>query len=83
VELARAVLQASRRRIAASGGKRDWLLQSQLDAFGRAMPPALVGEAAQGWPRELAEWPGWKDGVAEFIAILQFRHDMLAALNEE
>jgi hypothetical protein len=41
------------------------------------MAPSLAGEAATGWPTQAKAWEAWSPAIDEFLALLQFRHDML------
>ncbi|EDY20771.1 conserved hypothetical protein [Chthoniobacter flavus Ellin428] len=50
-----------------------WHLRSLAESFLLRLPPAMLGEAAQGWPID-------QEGVAPLVEILSFRHDALTAL---
>jgi hypothetical protein len=65
-------------RLSVAKAKRyDYHLREMLKESARCIPPALVNEAAQGWDTKSKEWDDWREAVGEFLAILQFRHDML------
>ena len=53
-----------------------------LWSIAQHLPVSLAGEAAIGWPRDAETWTSWERLVSDFLAKLQFRHDMLAALEE-
>lgn len=53
-----------------------------LWSIAQHLPVSLAGGAAVGWPRDGETWTTWERLVTDFLAKLQFRHDMLAALDE-
>jgi hypothetical protein len=75
VELSRAVLSAVRRYVEKQK-MVDWRLHSLFSLFGSNLPTELLEEAGRDWP----EWA--QPTVEKFMALLQFRHDMLSALRE-
>lgn len=82
--LGRAFLKAMRisTKLSHQQNVRVWELRTRLAEFARFMPPKLSTEAAGGWPEDAAEWGHWREPVEKFLSLLQFRHDMLDALNE-
>jgi len=70
--LAREVLAALRHE-SANGIPRH--LRGIAESFLLRLPPALLPSAATGWPLE-------QEGVAEFVELLNFRHDALSALTQ-
>ena len=52
-----------------------------LWSIAQRLPVSLAGEAATGWPRDGETWATWEWLVTDFLSRLQFRHDMLAALD--
>ncbi|EEF62184.1 DUF5691 domain-containing protein [Pedosphaera parvula] len=77
-EFSKAVaLQA--KELAKSG---DWMARSHLVAVGKWMDPGLAGNLAEGWPVDGKHWNLWSEVVDQFIAMVQFRHDMVVALKE-
>ena len=75
VELSQAVLATVSHYVKKQKGV-DWRLQSLFSLFGSNLPVAMLGEAGRDWP----EWA--QPSVEKFMMLLQFRHDMLAALEE-
>jgi hypothetical protein len=75
VELSRAVLSTVRRYVEKQK-MVDWRLHSLFSLFGSNLPTELLEEAGRDWP----EWA--LPTVEKFMALLQFRHDMLSALQE-
>lgn len=63
-----------------SGGR--YRLRSALPDFARRVPPEMLAELTTGWPADGAGWDYWKEPVEQFLATVQFRHDMRAALKE-
>ena len=45
------------------------------------MPASLCAEAATDWPRNGETWASWEWLITDFLAKVQFRHDMLSALD--
>lgn len=68
--LAREVLSALRH--AAADGI-PWHLRAAAESLVIHLPPALLAEAADGWPPD-------KEGIAGLVELITFRHDALAAL---
>lgn len=83
VELSRAVLDSVRGYIKTNNTNYDWSLRSALKDFARYMTPCLVDEACSGLPPVVKEGSYWAEAVDEFLAILQFRREMLRALRGE
>lgn len=61
----------------------DWQLRGWLKTYARALPPWLADEAAALWDRAARGGHPWSPALDEFLTVLQFRRDMLAALNEK
>jgi hypothetical protein len=81
--LTRTVLDLARKRSTQLGSSTDYFghyLLSQLGTYARYMDPALAGEAAHGWPERAETYHYWTKLIDEFLALLQFRHDMLREL---
>jgi hypothetical protein len=55
-------------------------LLSQLGSYARYMDPGLADEAARGWPERTDDNRYWAKMIDEFVALLQFRHEMLKEL---
>jgi hypothetical protein len=82
-QLTRAVLGLARRRSKHQMSHTDYFghyLLSQLGTYARYMDPALAGEAAQGWPERTEDGRYWAKMIDAFVALLQFRHEMLKEL---
>ncbi len=60
----------------------DWQLRGWLKAYARALPPSLAAEASTMWDRAALAGNPWSSALDEFLTVLQFRHDILAALRE-
>ncbi len=52
-----------------------------LPDLGYFLNPALVEQAQTGWPTEAEGWQPWAAPINRLLALWQFRHDMLVALN--
>ncbi|MBI3831759.1 MAG: hypothetical protein HY291_19715 [Planctomycetes bacterium] len=77
--LAREVLKALKLE---TQGETHWGLAAVLRVFPRAIPAEVLAEALEGWPVEGKYWNDWKESVDELLSVVQFRHDMLKAINE-
>lgn len=53
------------------------LLADALPRFGLYIPPELIDEFVLGWPEKSAGWDIWID---QFIAVLQFRREIMEVL---
>ena len=73
----RAVLESLRRDPPRGDQRLDYELCSLVKQIGRYVHPSLAGEVASGWPKQESGWPNWDEAVDEFLALLQFRKDML------
>jgi len=81
VDLTRAVLRALHRHMRKWKDTYDYQLRGALtDEFARRMPPALLPEIAAGWPEETDVRERWQGVIDKLLITLQFRHDMLSAL---
>ncbi len=80
--LGRAMLQALQRVVREGDSSFDttWPLRQDLKEYALYMPPSLAVQSAEGWDRSGSMWNTWSSAVEQFQIILQFRHDMLAAL---
>ena len=74
VELSRVVLDSLRHRTTAG---HDWRLRQALKESALYISPFVVHEATVGWKTETKGWEAWREAIEEFLAVLQFRHDML------
>jgi Family of unknown function (DUF5691) len=70
---------AQAKELAKSG---DWMARSHLVAIGKWMDPGIVASLTDGWPVDGKHWNLWSEVVDQFIAMVQFRNDMVVALNE-
>ncbi|MCP5419157.1 MAG: hypothetical protein H6970_02055 [Gammaproteobacteria bacterium] len=82
IPLTRAVLDSLRTHMA-SAKSADWRLRAVLDSLVRAAPPELADEATTGWPTQSPHWPPWNNIVQESLAVLNFRRDMLRAIQAD
>lgn len=81
--LSRAVLEIVRLHIARWSDGYDYELRGALTAeFPRYMSTTILSEAVSGWPTDAKHWDSWHEAVDDFLSVLQFRHEMLGALNE-
>lgn len=72
------------RDLAESDKGFDYQARSLMKFAALSMPPALLSEAAEIWPKDPAKYTNWTEASKkEFMPILQFRADMLAALGKE
>ena len=80
-ELTRAVLRTVHRHMRKWKDTYDYQLRGALtDEFARRMPPALLAEIAGSWPEETEVRERWQGVIDKLLITLQFRHDMLEAL---
>ncbi len=70
--LSREVIAALRQ---ASAGGIPWHLRGTAESLLLRLPPALLQEAAHGWPID-------QEGVAGLVELLTFRHEALTALSQ-
>lgn len=81
IELTRAVLATLRKHIVTSKDTGDYTLRSALiEDFVRRIPHSMVQELAAMQPEQNAE--RWAGTLEQMLVILQFRHDMLTALEK-
>lgn len=84
LELARAFLRALYRHMCEWTAHGDWAVHNGLQYdFVLRIPPELVREIADGWPTDSGARERWQPSVDRLLITLQFRHDMLAALQSE
>ena len=80
VELSRALLQTVRYYINSNisvNERHAFDLKANLRHFARHIPADFVSEAERDWPTDAPSWAGWEKPTEEFLALLQFRRDML------
>lgn len=80
-ELTRVVLESVRCCLD-NNQQYDWQFRSVLQEFARYMSPCLVHEAIS-LSAVVKGKSGWAEAVDEFLAIVQFRHEMLQAIRGE
>jgi len=81
MDLGRTLLACLRQRVVLHR-PANWHLRTVFGQFGCRMPAALATEAATGWPEDAPYWSQWAGTVREFVALLQFRSEMLVALQD-
>jgi hypothetical protein len=83
-QMTRACLEKVRQRIPAGSSQSlaNYQLHAVLRQAARHVPPALLKEAASGWPTEAKDWGQWQSTVDQFLAVVQFRYDMLKEIAE-
>jgi hypothetical protein len=74
-ELSREVLHRLERRMT-KAKSYDYMISYFLKTAGRALPPALALRATASWSRDDSSYHE-REYVHKFLALLQFRHDML------
>jgi len=79
-KLTRAVLNGVRSHIADKETKSNRKLRSLLKYFALYMTPYLVHEVAAVFSTEAEDEPAWTRAVEEFLALLEFRNEMLRAI---
>lgn len=80
-ELSRVVLDSMRHYLETVIAD-DWRFSLSLKDFARYITPSLVQEAAT-LSNVVTEGSFWVNAIDEFLAILQFRHEMLQALGSK
>ncbi|NJN47620.1 MAG: hypothetical protein HC808_15350 [Candidatus Competibacteraceae bacterium] len=80
--LARTVLTQLRERMTTAKAT-EWRLRAVLDYFAQHAPPELSAEAVAAWPVDSPVWALWESAVHEGLALLCFRRDMLAAIQQD
>ncbi len=73
-------VQACARR--AGGAGTAWRLRQALPMLAVRFPVKMLEEAGKGWPAPKEGQDAWSEAAGEFLAMLQFRRDMLEALKE-
>ena len=71
-KLTRTVFASLRRQ----AGVYDWKLQLCIPGFAQYIPPEMVDELAEGWPKNIR---GWEVPVTQLLATLRFRREMIEA----
>ncbi len=80
-ELTRAALRAVHRHMRKWKDTYDYQLRGALtEEFARRIPPSMLAEVAAGWPDEPDVRERWQGVIDKLLIALQFRHDMLIAL---
>lgn len=83
-QLSRAVIEGIRRYLTNTKNSYDWTLQSAFKDFARYVAPSLVPELSVSLPAMVLEQSGWasywRDAIDEFLALLNFRLEMLKEL---
>jgi hypothetical protein len=80
-DLTRAALRAVHRHMRKWKDTYDYQLRGALtEEFARRIPPSMLAEVAAGWPDEPDVRERWQGVIDKLLITLQFRHDMLAAL---
>jgi len=80
--LSRAVIAGLQRAIREGDASFDhtWMVRPRLKEYALYVSPALAAQATSGWDKNRPLWNAWASAVEQFMNILQFRNDMLAAL---
>lgn len=78
-ELSRMVLESIRLQITRNK-VYDSILYGAVQRYALFLSPDLADEAARGWPTDAERWYWWEKDIQAMIATLQFRHQMLQAL---
>lgn len=60
----------------------EWRLSPALHSIALEVPADLLGEALAGWPSDGESWDSWRERIDPHLALIQFRFDMLKALEE-
>jgi Family of unknown function (DUF5691) len=58
----------------------NWSVRGNLAELGRNIDPIIIDEMSAGWPEDGKHWNIWSGAVEQFMALVQFRHDMLEAI---
>ncbi len=80
--LARAVLENWRRYLKRGNARPDPDMRDSLSGFAHYMPPSVYDEAHAVLTMESKGGRVWENAVSAFLALLQFRRDMLEAIGE-
>ncbi|MEE4377455.1 MAG: DUF5691 domain-containing protein [Candidatus Competibacteraceae bacterium] len=80
--LTRTVLMQLRDRIATAKAT-EWRLRAVLNCLAEHAFPDLADEVASVWPAPSPAWSLWEPAVHEGLALLFFRRDMLAAIQQD
>ena len=86
IELSRAVLRSLVERLSVTGANNTDLYQlhSSIGQFALRMPAQMAQEAADVFtPKVTAGIAGWTNVIEKLVHTLQFRNEMLAAINSE
>jgi hypothetical protein len=83
-DLSKVVLNRLKRRVGESGTNMPvvWQTRSALKQFALYIAPEVSSEVIDGWPVESEKWGEWQTAIDEFQTAVQFRADMLRAINK-
>jgi hypothetical protein len=78
------VLKRLKRRAGEKGTNPqvEWQTRAAIKQFALYISPEVSGEVIDGWPVESENWGQWQAAIDEFQTAVQFRADMLRAINE-
>jgi len=83
-QLGRAVMSAWRHYINESAHEHDRHMRSILEIYAYGLPESILDEVTTAlaalMPTRSENWPFWEEAVDKFIAIIQFRKEMLKEL---
>lgn len=84
LELSRTVVRAVRARMGEEVANYgyDWQLRSAFLEYALRIPPSLLPELESGWPEAGKNAEYWSAPIQQFLAVLQFRGDMVQELSQ-
>jgi len=82
--LSRVVLKRLKRRAGEKGTNLqvEWQTKTAIKQFALYIAPEVSDEVIDGWPVESENWGQWQAAIDEFQTAVQFRADMLRAINK-
>ncbi|HEX2915332.1 MAG TPA: SWIM zinc finger family protein [Chloroflexia bacterium] len=83
LELTREVLKSLSARIAENPGSWDYFLPTIFNEIGPYLNPEIAGETSQIWPTNARAWNYVANSVTYLETLLQFRQEMLKALDDK
>jgi len=78
------VLKRLKRRVGEKGTNPqvEWQTRAAIKQFALYISPEVSVEVIDGWPVESENWAQWQAAIDEFQTAVQFRADMLRAINK-
>jgi len=80
-DLSRAVVAWLRQQTAVES--TDWQFRNDMKNLATRIHPEVLPEVTRDWPEDSAGWNFWSKGVDELLSVVQFRHQLVSALQQD